>query len=404
MNLFTVDIDFSKYTDWRLPKNRKEAFRRVATTRMLEGDLDHWHASNVIASEMGLNNDQKMMYSLLFGQSYRNHWAMIVIQQFPDILTTDIKHIQKWHDENWYRAYYAKDAKWGLRKFTDFVLSIQKFCNGDSLYEKIADYSSVGNTKDNFYSLNNVIRGLYSMGRMTGWLAQQTIYEMFKFDIDYWDLQLYDDTWSQYDSLCYLYDQEELSTKRLAKKPSKECIQIMENNFHDLMEYCNDSIIHLDVYNIESCLCEFRKTCGASGRKPKEFTFWTTNELVHEYVKLKHKWSDVDWTPYVTAFMTKGKNVRDFSLNYEYFRVMVDYGLNLNTHFYYKDEPNAHELLNLTRKQTPSMLELLDDWEKTSLEKETLQKQYNPLKYLEFKNKNHFSWKDENLLLENIGV
>lgn len=404
MNVFTIDIDFSQYTDWRKPENRKEAFRRVAITRMLEGDLDHWHVSNVIVDELGLDNDQKMMYALLFGQSYRNHWAMIVMQQFPDILTTDIKHIKEWHDKNWHRAYYAKDAKWGLRKFTDFVESVQKYAKGTSLYQKISDVSSVGSTKDNFYSLNNTIRDFYSIGRMTGWLAQQTIYEMFRFDVDFWDLQLYDDTWSQYDSLCYLYDKEELSTKRLDKNPSKENVKLMEGYFHDLMEYCNDSIIHLDVYNIESCLCEFRKTCGASGRKPKEFTFWTTNELVHEYTKLKHKWEEIDWSPYVTAFMTKGTHVRDFSLNYEYFRVMVDYGLNLNTHFYYSDEPDSHELLNLEKKQTPSMLELLEDWKNMNRDESALQKRYNPLKYLTFKDKSHSSWLNTNIIVENIGV
>ena len=405
MNLYTYDLDSSKYTDWRLPENRLEAFRRVAFTRMAEGDLDHWHSGHVISSEMNLTKEQKAVYALVFGQSYRNHWAMIVLQQFPDILNTDARHIKEWHDKIWPKAHFAKDTKWGLRKFPQYIESIRQRVNG-SAYDYLEQKSTVGTTKENFYSLNSAIREFYGIGRMTAWLTQQTIYEFFNFDIDHWDLQLYDDTWSQYDSLCYLFNREDISTKRdLGRvRPNPEEVKLMEVNFQKLMEYCNtNSPLHLDVYNMESCLCEFRKTCGSSGRKPKEFTGWTTVELSDEYYKISSKWPEVDWRPYVAGLMTKGRNLSDFSMNPEYFRVMVDYGLNLNTHYYFKDEPNAHMLLDLKKVQSQGIMATYSDWNTkfTESERTILVEKYDPFKYNRIKPKTHSSWADTNLILQN---
>lgn len=388
MNLFAEPV--TGYTDWRLPENRIEAFRRVTYQRMVEGDLDHWHTGLVIASEMNLTNDQKALYCLLFGQSYRNHWAMIVLQQFPDLLNTPDEEIRNWHDKNWKRCFYAKDTKWGVRKFPDFVKSIRETIGDETPYEWIKRVSSVGTTSENFYSLNAALRSLYGIGRMTAWLAQQTIYEFFDFDIDHWDLQLYDDTWSQYDSMCYLFDRLDIAGAQLVSgeiikyKPKKEDIELMEHNFIELMTYLNDNIpFKVDVYNVESCLCEYRKTAYGP-RKIKEFTFWTSSELVDQYDDLSSAWPEIDWNPYLIGIMTKGRNVTKFSLNYEYFRVMFDHGLNLNTHYLFDDEPDAHELLSLERKMTPGMVKATNDWlEKFDEEtRNVYQKRYDPYNYL----------------------
>jgi len=391
MNLYELDLDLSSYKDVRLPQNRLEAFRRVAVTRMYEGDLDHWHSGLVISDMMGLTKDQKALYCLVFGQSYRNHWAMIVLQQFPDLLNTKHEHIVEWHDVNWKRAFYAKDAKWNLRKFPDYVKSIKATIGNDSPYDYLERVSTVGNTAENFYSLNKSLQSMYSIGRMTAWLAQQTVYEFFDFDVDHWDLQLYSDTWSQYDSLCYLFNREDIATKRngVKVKPAKSEINLMETNFQYLMEYINsNSNIKLDVYNIESCLCEFRKTAGAGGRKPKEFTGWTTNELADQYDALSSAWEEIDWKPYIAGLMTKGKNFTDFSLNEEYFTVMKNYGLNLNIHLYYNDEPDVHKLLSLEKFKTNSMKKLDSDWVElfSETERDMLKVKFDPTLFLRKQN------------------
>jgi hypothetical protein len=370
------------WKDWRLPENRLEAFRRVAYVRLQEGELDHHHSSKVITDMMNLSADDMALYSLLFGQSYRNHWAMIMLQQFPKLLDTPHTQIVEWHNDNWKRCFFSKDTKWGVRKVPDFIDSIRRACveSGRGPYELLLPQTDIAEA--NYHRLNHQLREFHGIGRMTAWLAQQTLYELFDWNIDHWDLQLRDDTWSQYDSLCYLFNREDLAYNK--KKKTDEQITLMEDNLQKLMRYINDnSDIHMDIYNIESCLCEYRKT-AAPRKKPKEFTFWTATELAMQFQELHDAWPEIDWRPYAAGLMTKGRNVTQFLYSEAYFRVIYDHGLNLNTHFYFPDEPDAFEILGLPKTVHPSAKFLQNYWKEKFDPKmqEYLVLHHDPKRYL----------------------
>ena len=398
------------YTDWRLPKNRIEAFSRVTHVRMVEGDCDHHHVARVICDQMKLTDEEKALYCVLFGQSYRNHWAMIALQL--GLYEMSYEQLQKWTDENWMRFKFGNDTKYGVRRFPHFVKSVKDIIGSGSVYQHFYDAAHVGDTKENYYSLNKALREIWGMGRMTSWLAQQTFYELFGWDIDYWDQQLYDDgTWSQYDSICYLFDRLDIARKQklpdgkiLKYNPTKANIEEMQEKTFVLMSEVNKRVpFHVDIYNVESIECEYRKT--AYGPKIKEFTFWTANELVGQFQGLKAAWEDykgpgeVDWTSYVAGFMTKGANVRDYGYDSSYFRVMVDYGLNLNTHFVYRDEPDAHHLLKLPKRAPEGLKEMKAIWKDAFSKKEqaALMEKHNPVRYLTFKGKEHPAWQLPNV-------
>ena len=406
-NLIASEVH--NYTDWRLPENRIEAFSRVTHVRFVEGDLDHHHVGKVICDWSNYDNEQKALYAMYFGQSYRNHWSMIAMQL--DFWNMPNDQVVEWHNKNWKRMKFGNDTKWNVRKFPQFVADMKTRTEGRSLYEYLKEAASVGNTKENYFSLNKTLQEFFSMGRMTAWLAQQTLYELFDWDIDHWDQQLYDNaTWSQYDSICYLFDRIDIARKQKFPgsdevnkyEPTKADIRLMEENTFILMDEVNKRIpFHVDIYNIESVECEFRKT--AYGPKIKEFTFWTTNELVEMHDTLVNLWKDYDgpgsinWLPYVVGFMTKGKNVRDYGWHQDYFKVMTDSGMNLNTHYLYNDEPNAHEVLDLRKNVPTSYKTMLDLWNNsyTKEEQETLIDKYNPVRYLKFKPNTHEAWNNK---------
>jgi hypothetical protein len=97
--------------------------------------------------------------------------------------------------------------------------------------------------------------------------------------------------------------------------------------------------------------------------------------------------------------MTKGVNVRDYGYDPSYFRVMVDYGLNLNTHHIYKDEPDAHHLLKLPKRAPEGLGEMETIWKNAFSKKEqaALREKHNPVRYLKFKDSNHPAWSQENV-------
>jgi hypothetical protein len=402
--------ELGSHTDWRLPENRIEAFSRVTHTRFVEGDLDHHHIGKVICDYSGYDNEQKALYAMYFGQSYRNHWAMIAMQL--DFWNMPEDKLIDWHNKNWRRMKFGNDTKWNVRKFPQFVIDMRKKIGKGSLYEYLGNAANVGSTKENYFNLNKTLQNFYSFGRMTAWLGQQTLYEFFDWDIDHWDQQLYDNaTWSQYDSICYLFDRIDIARKQkkndgsiVKYEPTKADIKLMEEKTFELMEQVNKRIpFHVDIYNIESVECEFRKT--AYGPKIKEFTFWTTNELIEGYDRLREAWADYDddvkvnWLPYEIGFMTKGNNLVDnYGYHQEYFKILTHFGLNLNTHYLYKDEIDAHKLLNLPKIIPPSLQTIKNSWNTLSAsEQEDLKIRYNPVRFLKFKDKNHPAWADKNV-------
>lgn len=387
-----------QYTDWRLPENRVEAFTRVYDVRMREGELDHWLAGKIIAKYMNLTDEQKAWYCLLFGFSYRNHWAMIVLQLFPEIWKTDVEKIRTWYndsDENnqfgaWRRAKFAKDTKWNVRKFPDFIASVQKWLNGDNLYDRLKKISSVGTTAENFDNLNSELtKNLHGIGRMTAWLTEQTIYEFFNFDINKIDLQLHDDgCWSQYDAMCYLYNKMDWQ----GEKKTKERLKFMSEKTDELVKYMENRLPYtIDIYNVESCLCEFRKTTRTD-KKAKEFTGWTANELMAQYEELYELWENhdkkIDWDPYILGILLKGPYLGKTGYSTEYFRIMVETGMNFNTHYYYPDEPDAYELVDIPKPEDcPQPTVLLDHFKKIDAKLVAdYKKEFAPELHLRWKN------------------
>lgn len=352
----------NKFIDWRLPENRLEAFTRVYNTRILSGELDHYMVGKVIVDYMKLTDEQKAWYAILFGFSYRNHFATIILQLFPDIWNTKITDIEEWYNDSdknnsfgsWRRVNFAKDTKWNVRKFPQFIESVQNWLNGDNLYDRLSDLVTTNSKSQNFDNLNDVLtKNFHGIGRMTSWLAIQTLYEFFDWNIDKWDLQLNNDAcWSQYDALCYIFDKPDWDFKIR----TKEQIHEMNNNVQLLMEYVTEKVpYYVDIYNIESCLCEFRKH-WQTDRKPKEFTGWTACELVNQFEELYYLWEThepkINWEPYILGFMTKGdKLCGNYGYDNEYFKVGTKTGLNLNMHHFYEDEPDAYELLDIMRPE-----------------------------------------------------
>lgn len=350
MNLISLKPSLDEFTtpgtDWRLPENRIEAFTRVYNSRILAGDLDHWHVGRVITDYRKYNREQIAWYCLIFGFSYRNHFPMIVMQLFPEIWKTDIDELIEWSNNNWSRYNFAKDTKWNVRKFPLFIKSVQEWLNGETLSGKIDDILARtvdDNSDSNFDALNSELTSnLYGIGRMTSWLALQTMYELMGLNIDKWDLQLNQSgCWSQHMAMCYLFDHENDVTLRQ-----------LEADTDFLMTYMNARLpYHVDIFNVESVLCEYRKTMiGNKNGKIKEFTYWTSNELIYDFDKLHESWADyeqeIDWVPYSIAFQMKNLPL-GYGYDPVYFQVNSKTGLNLNTHFYYSDEPNAYEVLDI---------------------------------------------------------
>jgi hypothetical protein len=393
--------------DWRLPEHRMEAFVRVTHARMAEGDLDQYHAGRTICDMLGLNRDQRTVYAMIFGHCYKNCWCNVASQLWPDLLHTPVNEISYWHDRNWRRMKYGNDAKWNVRKFPKFVDTLQKIHQKTgSLHDWLAEAATGGTTRQNYQRLNKRIRSIYSMGRMTTWLAMQTLYEFFHWDIDLWDAQLYDaSTWSTLDGILYILGKEELATRRKgkpARTASKRTVDIAERGLIDIMETLNSRLpFHVDIYNIESCACDWKKT--AYGPEIKEFTYLTTTEQSDEWAEITGRWDGhepaIDHGPLAAGLMCKGPNVRNYcrhGYDPRAKRAFYDHGYHLNTHHIYHDEPDAHVELGLRAQPNHGQITLARFWDEryTKAEQEQLYREHDPARGLLWKAKDHPGWEN----------
>ncbi len=388
------------YIDWRLPENRKEAITRVCHCRMTHGDLDHWHSGFSICDVLDLDKEQRAWYALMFGISYRTYWGSIMLQKFPDLTNTDPMKVDKWLKEpyklpngttgyNYDRVIYGNDCKWnrgkvtdGRQKLTVSIQEIQKIVGPGGLYNYLKSRLTHSTTEENKKELDKFLRSIPYYGWMCAWLAAQMLYDLFDFDIDHWKLP-FPDNWSSYNSVCYIYNKYDYMVSK-ENKPTKEMVQEVHSWFLDLMTYMNSKIpFHVDAYNVESVLCEYRKT--AFGPKIKEFNFWNTAEQNILYLQAKEKWADqiengvLDFNPMLIGQMTKRGYCRGAGYSPIYFKIVSETGMLQNIDQTYSDLPDVYSYLNVPRPEKVLLQEMIQEWDRLNpVLKETYEDNYRP--------------------------
>jgi hypothetical protein len=388
MSLFDYELEESNYKDWRLPENRMELFRRYTNVLMLEGDIDHWHHGKVIASEMNLTDKQKLFYCLIFGQSYRSHWPMIILQKFPNFLETSVEEINEFVENNSKRCFYATDTLKCYRNFVGLFKDLKERYENIDIIEHFEKLTKTGNPITNFNNLTEELQSLHGYGRMGVWLTKQMMYEFFDYDIDIPELQLENqNSWSQWNALCWVLNKEEWQIIKKTKNTDINRLLFFEEKVKEIYHYCNDnSIIHIDIYNLETCLCQLRKTIK---HNPLFYQLYVnTNKIAELYDKLYYSWEgEINFKPFVIAMNTKGKFAKEFAkTKKEYSSALYDKGLNFDTHTYYKDEPNSREIMGFNLEKSIGgklCVSHYNEWfdEKERIEFET---KYNPRNMLKF--------------------
>lgn len=398
--------DVPNYVDWRLVENRLEAITRVTHFRYLTGDLDHSHSGIVTADIMDLDNEQKAWFAFLFGHSYRTQNASIIMQKFPEIMTMKPEHMLKWMEAktglpdglpplNGNRMIYGNDTKWNRWRLHTSLESIQKWLDGDSLYNRLSELVTTDSTKKNRLQLERAISSWKQFGWMSTWLTLQMLWDFFRWDIDTWRMP-FPQNWSSYNGLMYVFGREELmATKEY--KPSTGDVALAQSFLSDLKDYMHDFLPYKpDSFSIESVLCEYRKT--AFGPRVKEYTGWTTSELAVQYEDWRKWWvdsKDVALAPIIAGLMTRSKIVRGVGYSKKYFRIVYETGMLQNVDLVFDDMPDVYEHLDVPHPQDLPLCTLWSDWkEAVSSQKDRaiLYRKYAPAKRL--------NWTDESEYME----
>lgn len=402
--------------DYRLLENRDEMILKNFTTRMLSGDLDHWHGAHIGADYFSLDPDQKCWHALLFGYSYRTQWANIAIQIWPTYKGVREEHVREWSNLGNYNIIpVGKDCRWNKFKFPEFFKGVQDFAGNDTLYEKLYKAAHVSNDpNENFVSLQNAISSIPRFGRMTTFLAMQHLYEFFDWPISGHEMMLGNsNTWScRIGTYMLMSDMTKMSEQEIMElgkvTPKGEGLQLLEQFTDRTIKMMDNNLpFKPDVFNLESEKCE---TYDKYFLKSREFNFWTSielSELVEEVItdwEEKYQPTDAfpiipDLTPLlITQFTKRPREMGGAWHDPNWHLTANQLGVMVNYHYYFDDEPNVYDHLPIAKLGEIKRPEIIKRWDSVSTyNRQEWETKYDPRLFLRWKknfNKDSVVWKN----------
>ena len=290
------------YVDWRLPENRMEGFLRWLKWRLKWCDLDHYLCNNTYRDSSlsshrePMTVEQTYWFSLIFGTTYQSEMSWVIYNEFPNFEDIDLEKLQEWNVKNMTRQKYARDCKYNKGRITQQVQSMQ---------ENISPYGSIQSYFENlcdddphasFTRVYDTLReNFHKFGRMTSWLACQTLHETAGLPIQPDNMLASDPTsWSVRSGLMYAYNRDNLiEAKNKKLRLSSEDISWVKYKEQELMdismEYVGDDYSEvLTHYLLESHLCQYKKLMLGG-----DYAGHSSGDHVSRATWLADQWSEV---------------------------------------------------------------------------------------------------------------
>ena len=248
--------------DYRISKNRREAFVRWYSWSLFHKDCDPavW-CTNYLNDRFEHNDEQRLWFCWLYGNTYHLPTAWILMNEFPDFELATVDRITEWNSKNYTRLRYQTDTKWNKGHLPSMFESYKKFVGDISQREKLEQMYHGAET-DNFSNIwNSVKENLYKFGRYSTWFYLQHLKHTSDIKIQPTSLMLndYSGSKSHRNGLLYALGQDDKVNAKLTKSEyeylEKEASSILEETKCRFPELIND----IDFFTMETCLCSFRK-------------------------------------------------------------------------------------------------------------------------------------------------
>lgn len=298
MNRYIHKDNFDKpYVDWRLPENRIKMCLRSYGWRLKNRDLDHYTYNQCYMDHASMTDEQRIYFSMLFGITYQSSMAWVIWSHFPNIEKIDWKEFEEWNNYGYERQRFAKDTKYNKGKFIPIIKDIHK-----KVLEKHGSLRAWANTFQNFEHAFSEITTIYRIGRMSGWLATQTFYELCEgmAHIVPKDMLATDPSnWSVRSGLAFLYNRPELMDLDGKRKYTEDDICWIKNAEQRFIKSAGEHVRQEDMYyytpfTLETHLCQMKKFLAVGG----DILGSNPQEAHTTWFKLKALWPNLDWSAF----------------------------------------------------------------------------------------------------------
>jgi hypothetical protein len=282
--------------DYRLKQNRREAFIRWFVWSLEYKDCDPavWLA-NYLNERFEHNDEQKLWFSWLYGNTYYLPTAWILLNEFPDFELATVDRMEKWNNENYKRLRYQVDTKWNKGHLPQMFESYQQFIGNQSQRSKFESLLR-DNPSDSFDSIwESVKGGLHKFGRYSTWFYLQQLHHTAGVHIEPTSLMLddYNGSRSHRNGLLYTLGQEE----NIDRKLELSHIRILDDEAREILREIQERYPHLkdeaNFFTMETCLCSFKKLFRA---KHGRYLGYYNDRVAEEIKKVEADgWYGIDW-------------------------------------------------------------------------------------------------------------
>ncbi|MFZ9046887.1 MAG: hypothetical protein ACO2ZZ_13595 [Cyclobacteriaceae bacterium] len=252
--------------DYRLPENRREAFKRFWVWQLKTEDCDPAiYMTNYIFKRMQLNDEQKLWVAWLYANTYYLPTSWVIWNEFPDMHLVGLERLDEWNTENYKRLRYQTDTKYNKGHLPTMFRSYKEWVGDKTQRERFNEICTSDDPEMNFWLLwEEINKEFYKFGRYTAWFYMQHLAHCCSVNVRAPNLMLVDSSGSHShrDGLCYALG---LDDKMGGRK------QKVDPNFAATLEWQAKLIImeiqkeypevaaKADMFAMETSLCAFKK-------------------------------------------------------------------------------------------------------------------------------------------------
>jgi hypothetical protein len=282
--------------DYRLAENRKEAFIRWYAWSLKYDDCDPavW-MTNYIHKRYEHNDEQKLWFAWLYGNTYYAPTSWILLNEFPDFELATVDRMTQWNTANYKRLRYQTDTKWNKGHLPVMFESYQNFIGNRTQRETLESYYG-DNEEANFDALWRSIKsGLHKFGRYSTWFYLQHLKHTAGILVNPTSLMLddFDGSRSHRNGLLYAVAQEHDLDRKLSggdyarlESQAREILQETKNRFPELAHV-------VDFFTMETCLCSFKKIFREHHGR---YLGYYLDRQAEEIIQVeKDGWYGIDW-------------------------------------------------------------------------------------------------------------
>tara|TARA_B110000977_G_scaffold196760_1_gene277826 strand:+ start:8323 stop:9351 length:1029 start_codon:yes stop_codon:yes gene_type:complete len=251
--------------DYRLETNRREAFIRWFAWSVKYDDCDPavW-ATNYLNNRYEHNDEQKLWFAWLYGNTYNLPTAWVLMNEFPDFELATVDRMEKWNAENYKQLRYQTDTKWNKGHLPVMFASYKEYIGKGSQRDKFNSICKfgTGGSDQNFDLLwNSVKDSLHKFGRYSTWFYLQHLRHTAGVSVNPTSLMLsdYSGSRSHRNGLLFATGKDNDYDRKLSgpeyarlEVEAKSILEETQSRFPQLVE-------QIDFFTMETCLCSFKK-------------------------------------------------------------------------------------------------------------------------------------------------